>query len=421
MAHSRAIKSNSNWTSAEGGGYEGSLVVGKDILELLSSSMYLNPLTIYREYVQNAADGIDEAVTAGKLANSSEGRIDIILDHIERRAVIRDNGAGLAEDEFVQRMTSIGASCKRGTQARGFRGVGRLAGLGYAQEIIFRSRSQKRASIFEIRWDCRLLKSLLSDTEFDGDLEELVRKVVAINKADDKEYPEHFFEVEIVNPRRIASDRLLNEVEIETFLSQVAPCPLNPGFSFAENIREILAPLGSASRDYNIFLNENDTPIYRPYADNIVYSDVRVGHAEQIKEITISGIDGKLAATGWILEHDYQGAIPSALGVKGLRARVRNIQIGNDRIFSKVYPEERFCSWTIGEVHITDQKILPNGRRDYFETNNHLANLIMHLTPYGSEVARNCRSSSQIRNKKKAFELGELLRHSGAHPLSMFR
>ena len=34
--------------------------IGKDILELLTGAMYVDPLTIYREYVQNAADAIDE-------------------------------------------------------------------------------------------------------------------------------------------------------------------------------------------------------------------------------------------------------------------------------------------------------------------------------------------------------------------------
>ena len=38
--------------------YDGPFTVGKDILELLSSSMYVNPLAIYREYVQNAVDAI---------------------------------------------------------------------------------------------------------------------------------------------------------------------------------------------------------------------------------------------------------------------------------------------------------------------------------------------------------------------------
>jgi len=387
--------------------YEGLFVVGKDILELLSSSMYVNPLAIYREYVQNAADSIDEAVQAGKLANVSDGRIDIILDHVQRRALIRDNGIGLSGDEFAQRMTSFGASRKRGTTARGFRGVGRLAGLGYCQQLLFRSRSKKTESILEVRWDCKLLKGLLSASSFEGDLEELVRKIVSVRKIDNDDYPERFFEVELVKPKRVASDRLLNELEIETYLSQVGPCPLRRNFGFRGEIKEILNPVETASLEYNIYLNENDTPIFRPYTDIIPYSDVRIGRAREVREISIDGLDGKLAAIGWILHHDYQGAIPTNLGIKGLRARVGNLQVGGDKIFSNAFPEERFCSWTVGEVHLVDRRILPNGRRDSFESNSHLSNIVTHLTPYGSEIARRCRSSSQVRNRKKAFELGE--------------
>ena len=50
------------------------IVIGKDILELLSSSMYVDPMTIYREYVQNAADSIDEAREAGMLGPSEAGQ-----------------------------------------------------------------------------------------------------------------------------------------------------------------------------------------------------------------------------------------------------------------------------------------------------------------------------------------------------------
>ena len=38
------------------------IIIGKDILELLSNAMYVEPLTIYREYLQNSADSIDDAV-----------------------------------------------------------------------------------------------------------------------------------------------------------------------------------------------------------------------------------------------------------------------------------------------------------------------------------------------------------------------
>lgn len=47
--------------------FERPLVIGKDILELLSSSMYVDPMAMYREYVQNSADAIDVAGSAGVL------------------------------------------------------------------------------------------------------------------------------------------------------------------------------------------------------------------------------------------------------------------------------------------------------------------------------------------------------------------
>src|SRR5437016_595833 len=94
-----------------------SIVIGKDILELLSSSMYVDPMTIYREYVQNAADAIDDARAARLL--SDPGRIEITIDQNERSILIRDDGIGVDHEEFTTRMTAFGASAKRGTTARG--------------------------------------------------------------------------------------------------------------------------------------------------------------------------------------------------------------------------------------------------------------------------------------------------------------
>ena len=99
----------------------GPVVVGKDVLELLSTAMYVDPLTIYREYIQNVADAVDQARRAG----GDAGRIDIAIDAGARSISIRDDGAGIAAADFRRILTAVGASTKRGTLARGFRGVGR--------------------------------------------------------------------------------------------------------------------------------------------------------------------------------------------------------------------------------------------------------------------------------------------------------
>ena len=122
---------------------EGEVVIGKDILELLTSAMYTDPLSLYREYVQNACDSIDEAEEIGLLASHSEGAIQITVDSQLRSIRIRDNGTGIGADKVQDILVAIGASQKRGTNKRGFRGVGRLCGLGYAQTLIFRTRTRK--------------------------------------------------------------------------------------------------------------------------------------------------------------------------------------------------------------------------------------------------------------------------------------
>ena len=119
------------------------LVIGKDILELLVNGMYVNPLTIYREYVQNSADSIDEAKEAGLDVNQS--RIKIQLLHAERTVKIRDYGHSLSNEDFIRVITALGASHKRGLKLRGFRGVGRLSAL-ICQQLIFRGK-QKKISI----------------------------------------------------------------------------------------------------------------------------------------------------------------------------------------------------------------------------------------------------------------------------------
>lgn len=384
-----------------------SIFIGKDILELLSSSMYVNPLSIYREYIQNAVDAIDEAVSAGLLESSDAGVIEIELDQSGRRAIIRDNGLGVPNDEFQHRMLSFGGSNKRSMDARGFRGVGRLSGLGYVQQLIFRSRAAGDTHVLEAVWDGRLVKQLLSSAEMNNDLFTVVQKAVRINRVDSGEYPSRFFEVELIKPRRISNDKLLNESEIETFLAQTCPCHFSPEFEHGREIDRLLSTYGCAGRSYGIFLNGSDTPIYRPYRDTVTYSETKVASIGRLRSFEIEGIDGGIAAIGWFAHHDYQGAIPTSRGVRGLRGRIGNIQIGDDRVFSDVFPEERFCSWTIGEVHVLDPRVVPNGRRDAFEANVHLDNVIMHLRPVVSEIARECRFSSQRRNRRKAFELRE--------------
>src|SRR5260370_42013144 len=98
-------------------------LIGKDILELLSSSMYVNPLTIFCEYLQNAADAIDEARRTGLLKTGQVGKVDIKVDHENRVICIRDKGTGMGSKEFISRRLTFANSGERESKDEGFRGV----------------------------------------------------------------------------------------------------------------------------------------------------------------------------------------------------------------------------------------------------------------------------------------------------------
>jgi len=78
--------------------------VGKDVLELLSSAMYIDPMTVYREYIQNAADAVDEAYRKGVLPAGKPGRVEIVFDAATRSVRIRDNGIGIGGRNFLRRL-----------------------------------------------------------------------------------------------------------------------------------------------------------------------------------------------------------------------------------------------------------------------------------------------------------------------------
>lgn len=374
--------------------------VGKDLLELVSSAMYVEPLTAYREYLQNAADSIDDARRLGLLGADEPGLVEVTLDQSERVVRIRDNGAGIPSADVVERLLALGGSSKRGTKARGFRGVGRLAALGYAQYLTFRTRAQGEDHIVEVTWDGRRLRAAMSDPDA-GDLAMVVSKVVDVRTLPVGDEPERFFEVEIGKIARQRGDRLLDQKAVQAYLSQVAPLPFSPDFHYGPAIVDALRAAGSLAE--LVVTVDGGEPVTRPHRD-VIDLGSSTTNIHELTLLDIPGMDGGLAAVGWFGHHDYKGAIPASALVKGVRVRVGNIQVGDHTILEQIFPEGRFNSWTVGEVHIFDRRILPNGRRDEFELNIHYANIVNQLSPIGRDIARRCRTSSTIRSKMREFD-----------------
>jgi hypothetical protein len=109
----------------------------------------------------------------------------------------------------------------------------------------------------------------------------------------------------------------------------------------------------------------NGQQVFKPYAD-IVSTH---GGAMRIEGIRFFALRGTLEeiAYGWLGEWQLSGTILPMTFVDGVRLRSGNILIGDKNLLSDYFRERRFNVYMVGEVHVTDPKLLPNSRRDNLE------------------------------------------------------
>jgi Histidine kinase-, DNA gyrase B-, and HSP90-like ATPase len=380
----------------------GDIRIGKDVIEIVTSGMYVSPVTVYREYVQNAADSIDAARAAGLLSPRQRGAVKISFDQAGRSVTVIDNGAGIAIGEVIPTLAAIGASNKRGAGVRGFRGVGRLSGLAYCRELQFRTKAAGDTKVISLSWDCRALREKLASVVFDGDLRRIISDVVSVTYEAADDPADHFFEVQLKDISRLRSDLLLNERLVAHYLSQVAPIPFAPEFSFGAQIEKNLA---ARTNRHPLELMVAGEKMYRPHRDEMIFpASAHKLKIDRLEFLEFPNIDGEVGATGWIAHHEYVRSILPTLGVRGLRARVGDLQVGDAGLFDEIFKESRFNGWSIGEIHIHDPRVVPNARRDNFEVNHHYYNLLVQIGPLAGNISQRCRSASISRNAEQAIQ-----------------
>ena len=368
-----------------------SVTVGPSILGLVTSGIYDDPLSIYREYIQNAVDELSRQ-------SEIEGRVEITIDPGQKRVSICDNGPGLTYHECLEDLVPISQSKKCLERDRGFRGIGRLSGLAFAESVAFLTRASASDPVTRVVWS----KTEVADATNSIPGTQLgFQDWVSVEVLDDFDWPDHFFRVEIDGVSRHAAGVLLNREAVRGYISEVCPVPLAPDFPFFENIGGIFQQQQSPYT-LRVTLDGEEQPVQRQYGSTIALAGNREDHFHEFEEVRVPSVDGRGdAALGWVAHSSYLGAIPKGNRIRGIRVRLGNIQVGDERVFDHLFEEERFNRWCVGELHILDSRIVPNGRRDYFERNPHLRNLENQLAPIFDQIAARCRTASSNRNKQK--------------------
>lgn len=374
--------------------------IGKYTLETLTTGMYETPRDIFREYIQNAADSIDNAVKMGILF-SKDGKIEISINKEESRIVITDNGIGVQADKVEEFLLSIGDSKKCQASNRGFRGIGRLAGLAYCDQLNFYTSylGERIESVVSI--NAKQLRNDLYSTQENDSLEETFKNAVTIERRETKK-SKHFFSVELINVQDI--DNILNEQAITEYVSQVAPVPFSPNFKWKDLIISKMKYFGYAITEYNISIGDEkrQKQIFKNYEDKFIADRTRKVE-DTIEDVNVIPIinNNVTIALLWHAKTRFSGTVQNSF-IRGIRMRKGNIQLGDKNVLNQIFKDERFNGWMVGELHLLAEELIPNARRDNIEKNDSFMILNNQLVLWADKIATKIRKISLERNSNKA-------------------
>lgn len=340
--------------------------IGKDVIESLTLGMYEDCRFIYREYVQNAADAVDKAVKLKILDKGSE-EIHINIDVENRQISIFDNATGIPHDNVVSILRNIAHSTKKRGEDKGFRGIGRLGGLGYCSKLKFETSyfGEDKKSI--MTWDAELLKYIINDRDNNEEAVEVLSRVTNTS-FETEDVNAHYFRVIMED---VTSDDLLDVESVIDYLSMVAPVDISSQFIYRSKINNFKKENGLSVDTYNIYINGDQ--IYKPYT-SVIYED---NHGGKKKVDDILDVDfllskdenGDIIYWGWYTISCLKGQMKPKNIARGIRLRKENIQIGDEEICKKFFSkteDQRFSFYYFGEIHALSKGLIPNSRRDYF-------------------------------------------------------
>lgn len=379
---------------------------GSFIINILTSGMYPEPMDAMREYIQNSYDGIKRAEKAGFLKKNF-GDVRITVNEAEREVSIWDNGIGISSSEALSRLLDIGASKKVLGEDAGFRGIGRLAGLAYADKVIFKTSYEGEAVETILTFDAALIKQHISPGNRNPiSAVELMRKA-ARHREVDCDPAKRFFEVKLIGVDPEACPFLEREVVL-SYLRQVAPVEFDSqAFTYAKAMVNPHLEKFGIRRSINISYEQkggDPEPILKPY-QTFHHAGKRKDNKVDVVDIeTFGDIAENPKWVGWISKGRELPGVILDEEVRGIRFRMNNILIGDHTTMSRVFEKLaksniRFNGYYSGEIHIIDNGVVPNARRDYFEDTPAWRAVEAELLELATILGKRVRDNEAARNR----------------------
>ena len=376
--------------------------IGKNVLESLTRSMYADSKCVYREYIQNSADQIDEAL---RLHPELEYNVYVTIDKQKRTIIIEDNATGVKSDEVRDLLIDVARSTKERGVNKGFRGIGRLGGLAYCKTLKFETSYFEEDAVSQVTWDAVQLNHILDDETDDRDASDVIDAITTITTKNIKDiYDKHFFKVIMED---VTDDKLLNEKEIRDYLSMVSPVDYSNHFLYRTKIYEFMNEHNLHLDCYNIFVG--DCQIFKNYSMTIYdpngQEDDKVTGIEFWYELNS---DGDPMYWGWYSISGLKGIMAKTNIARNIRLRCENIQLGDETAcfqFMSSGDKARFVRYFFGEIHVLPtSKLVPNSQRDYLREDVALKEFECNVESNFLKLEKLCYGASDARKNDKTIK-----------------
>ena len=337
-------------------GYKSRFGVGT--LSLALGKLYTDPFVIYREYIQNACDGLELAIKKG-LIKPQEAVISIQIDSNE--ISIKDRGVGVSVTEICSRLVDPGNSVKYKDNLIGQYGIGRLIAAQYCEKIVFETSffNENKKSI--LTWDTKEAFRLIESHEYEDATDVIDRVTHFDHEVEDSS--EHYFRVRLCGITR-RNDQLVNVQKVKEYVSLIAPIDYSMEFKEgylypALDENPTIKDLYKKERIYKVIINDED--IRKPYTIDIPEKDTSF-----IKPLfmTFEDPDDGMLGWGWYALNEKIIQMNS-LPFRGIRFRKLNTAVGDSNVMAK-YMKNVSVNYFVGEIFLTHENIQPTGSRDGF-------------------------------------------------------
>ena len=374
-------------------------IIGKDVIESLTIGMYDDSRFIYREYIQNAADQIDKARQQNLV---EEGEIHIVIDPDKKIISIEDDATGIEENKVVGILKNIAQSTKKRGVDKGFRGIGRLGGLGYCDKLIFETSYKGESSKSIMTWHATKLKAIINDRNQKEEASEVIDAVTSLEiKKEDAD--KHYFKVSLIG---VTNKDLLNIKEIRTYLSMVAPVPFSKSFVYGKKIYDELKKEEINIDEYKTFINTEQ--LFKGYNSYIYEGDAnnkkKIGEVIDVLFFKDYDVEKNKLFWGWYGITEKNQSLNQVNFARGFRLRKANIQIGNEDTLIKLHRDKRFQFYFFGEVYGLHEDLIPNARRDYFSETETFYDFENKLKSFfHTTIHKLCYTASDVNSAVKAI------------------